>query len=405
MDPRRPRLIIALAFVAFVSLGLPDGVLGVVWPSVRGTFGRPVSHLGVLLAAGSAGYLVSSFLGGQLVRTLGVGALLVGSSVVVAVALTGMALAPNWAAFVSFAVLGGTGGGAIDAGINTFAASRFSARVVNWLHACWGIGATAGPLLMTAVMARGLSWRVGYQAVAGALALLSLLFLFTLRLWTIQQAADEAPHAAQTATLGEALRRPVVWMQLALFFLYCGIESTAGQFLYTLLTESRGLPHTTAGLATGGYWASLTAGRVVFGQIAATVDRRTILRTGLALAPVAAALLWWNLATPTTLAAAALLGFALAPVFPTLISVTPERVGHYFAPQAVGFQVAAANLGIALLPGAVGVVARWRGLEVVCVFLLIGSVALLGLQEFVARMSLSPSARTTGTSSTSASPA
>src|SRR3954454_24697329 len=264
MDPRRPRLIIALAFVAFVSLGLPDGVLGVVWPSVRGTFGRPVSHLGVLLAAGTAGYLVSSFLGGQLVRTLGVGALLVGSSVVVAVALTGMALAPNWLAFVSFAVLGGTGGGAIDAGINTFAASRFSARVVNWLHACWGIGATTGPVVMTAVLARGMSWRVGYRVLAVALALLSLLFLVTRRLWTIRRRAEATTSPEPGASMGEALRRPVVWMQLALFFLYCGIESTAGQLLYSLFTESRGVPPTTAGLATGGYWASLMLGRVVF---------------------------------------------------------------------------------------------------------------------------------------------
>lgn len=180
-----PRLIVALAFIAFISLGLPDGVLGVAWPSVRGTFDRPLSHLGVLLAAGTGAYLVSSFLGGQFVRAVGVGKLLLASSLMVGVALAGMSLAPRWPAMVVFAAFGGLGGGAIDAGINTFAASRFSPRVVNWLHACWGIGATTGPVLMTAVLARGLSWRVGYEVLAVILALLSLLFLFTLRLWTI----------------------------------------------------------------------------------------------------------------------------------------------------------------------------------------------------------------------------
>ena len=383
MTRGRPRLIIVLAFVAFVSLGLPDGVLGVAWPSVRATFGRPLSHLGILLASGTGAYLVSSFLGGQFVRAVGVGKLLLASGLMVAVALAGMSLAPSWRAMVVFAAFGGLGGGAIDAGINTFAASRFSARVVNWLHACWGIGATTGPLLMTAVLAPGLPWTVGYEVLAVALALLSVLFLFTLRLWTIEPAAaGDAP--ARTAGIGEALRRPVVWMQLVLFFVYCGVESTAGQLLYSLLTESRGVPHTAAGLATGGYWASLTAGRVVFGQLTATLGRRMVLRVGLGLAPVAAAMLWANAGTGASIAAAALLGFSLAPVFPTLISITPARVGAYFAPQAVGFQVAAANVGIAVLPGAVGVLARRQGLEIVCVFLLAASVLLFVMEEAVA---------------------
>jgi fucose permease len=380
-----PRLVIALAFVAFVSLGLPDGVLGVAWPSVRATFNRPLSHLGVLLACGTGGYLLSSFLGGQFVRAVGVGTLLLGSSLLVAVSLAGISLAPTWAMMVGFAVVGGLGGGAIDAGINTFAASRFSARVVNWLHACWGIGASTGPVLMTAVLARGMSWRVGYEVLGVVLALLSLLFLFTLRMWAIAPATGAAAHEQHTASIAEALRRPVVWMQLALFFLYCGVESTAGQLLYTLFTESRGMRTTTAGLATGGYWASLTAGRIVFGQLAASMSRRTVLRIGHGLAPLAAALLWVNAGDSISVAAAALLGFALAPIFPTLISVTPDRVGHYFAPQAVGFQVAAANIGIATLPGLVALAARRAGLETVCAFLFGGSVLLLLMQEVVMR--------------------
>jgi fucose permease len=378
-----PRLIIALAFVAFVSLGLPDGVLGVAWPSVRGTFHRPLSSLGALLACGTGAYLVSSFLGGQAVRAVGVGNVLLGSGVLVAVALAGVSLAPSWPAVVACAVIGGVGGGAIDAGINTFAASRFSARVVNWLHACWGVGATTGPVLMTAVLARGMSWRVGYRVLAAALALLSVLFLLTRRLWTIGRPAAAAPHE-RGPSIGEALRRPAVWMQLPLFFLYCGVESTAGQLLYSLFTESRGVRPTTAGLATGGYWAALTEGRFVFGQIAASVSRGAILRTGLGLAPVGAALLWWDVAVPVSVAGAALLGFALAPVFPTLISVTPQRVGARFAAHAVGFQVAVANLGIAVLPWLVAVAARRVGLEFVCVFLFAASTLLLAMQEGVA---------------------
>ena len=409
MSRSGPRLVIALAFVAFVSLGLPDGVLGVAWPSVRATFGRPISHLGLLLACSTSGYLLSSFLGGQFVRAVGVGRLLLASSLLVAVSLAGISLSATWRMMVAFAVVGGLGGGAIDAGINTFAASRFSARVVNWLHACWGIGASTGPVLMTAVLARGLSWRVGYEVVGAVLSMLSLLFLFTLRMWSVVGPAGEQ-NPGRTASIGEALRQPVVWMQLSLFFLYCGIESTAGQLLYSLLTESRGMRTTAAGLATGGYWASLTAGRVVFGQLAASLSRRAVLRIGHGLAPVAALLLWLNVGDAASIAAAALLGFALAPVFPTLISVTPERVGHYFAPQAVGFQVAVANVGIATLPWLVATVARRAGLEAVCVFLVGATTLLLVLQEVVMRFAArSPGHTGEGavscTSGTSAGPA
>lgn len=181
------------------------------------------------------------------------------------------------------------------------------------------------------------------------------------------------------------MRRPVVWMQLSLFFVYCGIETTAGQLLYSLLTESRGMHPTAAGLATGGYWASLTAGRFVFGQVSASVSRRAVLRIGMGLAPVGALLVASNAGNLVSVAGAALLGFALAPIFPTLISITPDRVGAHFAPQAVGFQVAAANVGIALLPGMVGVLARRHGLEVVGVYLVVASLVLLLMEESIAR--------------------
>ena len=404
MDRSRHRLLVALAFVAFVSLGLPDGVLGVAWPSIRATFDRPLGHLGQLLAAGITGYIVSSFLGGQVVRAIGVGRLLLASSVVVAAALAGYSLAPAWWIVLGCAALGGLGAGAVDAGINTFAAARFSPRVVNWLHACWGIGATTGPLLVTAILTRGGNWRTGYAVIGAAMAALSLVFLFTLRLWTIGGAsAGAAAGSPATASMGEALRRPVVWVQFVLFFVYCGIESTAGQLLYSLFTESRGVAPAAAGVAVGGYWGALTAGRVVFGQLAASLGRVAILRIGMTLAPLAALLIWWNPADAVSFAGAALLGFGLAPIFPTLISSTPGRVGEYFAPQAVGFQVAAANVGIATLPGAVGFVAGRAGLEVVGPYLFFSPLVLFALNEAAERMTRS--GRVIGRSSTSPSPA
>lgn len=387
------RLLIALAFVAFISLGLPDGVLGVAWPSIRKTFERPLSQVGFLLGGAMAGYLCASFFGGQALRLLGVGRLLVVSCLLVAVSLSGYWLSPFWPALIGFAIIGGLGGGAIDAGINAFAASHFSPRVVNWLHASFGVGATIGPLLMTAVLASAMSWRIGYAILAAALLGLSMLFMATVRLWEdgTPAAASDAPHA--TATLGQALARPMVWLHALLFCLYTGVETTAGQLLFTLFVEGRNIPETPAGIAVGAYWAALTVGRIVFGQLSATWGHVRLLRTGMLLAPVAAAMIAWapaswiGFAGPwVAFAGTLLLGFALAPIFPTLISITPHRVGRAIAPHAVGFQVAAGAVGIAAIPSLVAVVARRAGLEAIPACLILLAVAVLVLHEVILRV-------------------
>jgi MFS family permease len=177
------RLLFPIAILAFVSLGLPDGVLGVAWPSIRHTFGLALSQLGVLLTAATAGYLIASFGSGTLVLRLGVGRLLVASSVLMVVSLGIFALAPVWPAIVLAGFLSGLGGGAIDAGINGFAASSFSPRRTAWLHASYGAGAAIGPLVMTGVLTVGASWRLGYAAVTAVLIGMTAAFALTVNAW------------------------------------------------------------------------------------------------------------------------------------------------------------------------------------------------------------------------------
>jgi MFS family permease len=192
MRRRRPGILLtALAFAGFVSLGLPDGVPGVAWPSVRATFGLAISQLGLLLAVSAVGYLLASFNAGSLVARLGVGGLLFASSVVIVVGLLGYAAAPSWAVMVACGLFAGLGAGAIDAGLNAYAAHHFTPRVVTWLHACYGVGATLGPLTMTAVLARGLSWRAGYAVLAAALSAMAVGFFLTRRWWESTSGANE----------------------------------------------------------------------------------------------------------------------------------------------------------------------------------------------------------------------
>ena len=385
LSPRRRYLaLVALSFIAFISLGLPDGVLGVAWPSIRSTFEIPVSRLGVLLIFGTAGYLIVSSMTGPIARRMGIGALLCGSTVLAGTGLLLFAVAPAWWWLPVGAFVGGLGAGGIDAGLNTFAAERFSARIVSWLHACWGIGATLGPLLVTGVLMLDLSWRLGYAALAGMMALLACLFACTLTLWKVHAGPEH--EAVTKAPLGATLRRPVAWAHVGVFWTYCGVESSAGQLAYTLLVEGRGVRPEIAGPVVGGYWAALTIGRVIFGHSAAHWSRDAILRIGTFGAPLGIALLWWHPSEFVSFAGLWILGFELAPIFPMMISATPERLGREHGANAVGMQMAAASLGVAVLPGVAALLMRSYGHESLPVFLLVLALAIVVLQEAAVRL-------------------
>ena len=369
-----------VAFLAFVSLGLPDGVLGVAWPSLRRSFDRPLDHLGAILLAMMAGYLFSSFCTGLLVARLGVGRLLLASGLLVAASAAAWAATPVWPPVVLGAVASGLGAGAIDAGINAFAAARFTPRLITWLHACWGLGAMLGPMGMTAALASGLGWRGGYAGLAACLLALALCFHLTRGLWNTP-APGGATSSLPVGSLRGALRLPRVRAGAAVFFLYTGIEASAGQWAYTLLTESRGMSPQAAGLAASVYWGSIFAGRIGFGALAHHVPPALLLRLSIAAAPLLALALWLTRGPAAAFAALSGLGLLLSPVFPLLIAATPARVGEAHAAHAIGFQVAAATLGAGTLPAAAGVVMRRAGLEALGPFLLASSVLLLLLHE------------------------
>jgi fucose permease len=193
---RSSLLLVGLAYLGFVSIGLPDGLLGVAWPSIRAYFDLPLDALGALLIMFTMGYLLSSFNSGRLLTHINVGSLLALSCLATAVSLLGYALAPQWWMMVVLGMLAGLGAGAIDAGLNTYAATHFSARSVNWLHACYGVGATIGPLLMTSVLMADRPWQWGYGMVGVWQLLLAGGFGLTYQWWPITSASAKTPAAA-----------------------------------------------------------------------------------------------------------------------------------------------------------------------------------------------------------------
>ncbi|MES2788529.1 MAG: MFS transporter [Planctomycetota bacterium] len=354
-------LLLTIAYLGFVSLGFPDPVAGVAWPSVRETFSLSQSSFGLVFIALGCGYCASGFFGGKLTQVLGLGNLLWLSSGFVAAAMLGSSVAAAWPIFVICAVIWGLGSGGIDAGLNSFVSHHFSARHMNWLHACYSIGATLGPLLMTATLVQAHSWRLGYTLVGGVLLVMTLLFWITRQRWT-ELPRPVAGDATQPVTMRAALRQPLVWLQIVIFFLYVGLEFTVGQWSFTVLTESRGLRPEIAGMLAGGYYGAIGVGRVLTGVISQRVGLDLILRISMFIALIGAAVFAFA-PVGTGDVALVVIGLGLAPVFPCLMSRTPDRLGAGYATHAVGFQVSAGMFGGALLPGLTGLIAEKLGLE------------------------------------------
>nr|WP_236646996.1 MFS transporter [Micromonospora acroterricola] len=389
--PAPPRAsLLLLAYLAFVSLGLPDGLLGVGWPSISADFGVPTEAVGFLLTAGTVGYLTSSVLAGFTLARVGVGALLAGSTLLASLSLTGYAVSPGLAVLVGCALLLGLGSGAIDSGLNAYAAGAFGPRHMNWMHAFFGLGVAIGPLIMTGALSAGLAWRWGYGIVAAAQLALAAAFALTVRAWRRRVPAPAeagAPPAAPAVRVPvrATLRLPAVWSGALAFALYVAIEVSAGLWAFLLLTEGRGLSAAVAGGCVSAYWGSLFVGRVVQGVVAERLGARLVLRSSLAGMAVGAALV----AVPGSAALAVLglvvVGFAAAPVFPLLTLTTADRVGAEHADRAIGLQIGAAGVGAALVPAGLGVLVGKLSVQVLGPALVVLALALIVLYELGAR--------------------
>ena len=380
--------LVVLAFIAFVALGLPDGLLGVGWPSIRNSFAVPLDAMGLFLTVGVTGYTAASFLGGFLLARFGVARILAVSCFLTGLALIGYTMVPQWWMMIMLSLFAGLGAGAIDAGLNTYVATHFGDDLMQWLHASWGVGITLGPVIMTLGLTTMDSWRFGYQSVGGFQIALAACFVLTRAMWN--ENSKRAHNAEKKLTdyktpLGDTLRQLQVWQSALLFFLYVGAESGLGIWTYTLLTESRGVDTTLAGIFAGSYWFTFTIGRIVAGMIAGRVGGNTLVFGGMAGSLVGAVLLFWNPSQTANLFAVAIIGLCIAPIFPALMSGTRTRVGDHFAVNTIGIQMAATGFGTAIIPALMGVLARRFSLEIIPVCLLVVDAALLGVYLLAAK--------------------
>lgn len=351
--------LLVICYLGFISLGLPDTLLGVAWPFVRETFGLPQAAAAAAFIAMGAAYGLSGSASGKLLGSLGTGRLLLLSSAAVTLAVFGYATTPSWGLFILASMMHGFGSGAIDTGLNDFVSRRFSARHMNWLHACFSLGAAAGPAVMTAAVSPNGAWRSGYLTVGIALLLLTVLFFFTRHDWG-QERPDHCPPPVR-APLRRTLALPAVRWHLWLFFVYCGVESAVGQWSFTLLSEGRQVTTALAGVIVTTYWTAIFAGRILGGFLVLRAGSARLVRLGITGAALSTLLLLPDAPPALALMALLLTGLALAPIFPCLMTLTLERAGPAHSANAIGLQVTAATIGIAFWPSLAGLVAQVAG--------------------------------------------
>jgi fucose permease len=382
---RRKTNLLILAYIAFVALGMPVSLLGVAWPSLRADFSLPLDAVGLLFISSTVGYLISSALIARLISRFGIGALLIFSSVLSAISLIGYTIAPAWSVIIALGAIGGFGGGLMDAGLNTYLAAEYNEGQMQWLHASFGVGATLSPLIMTASLALFASWRPAYIFVGILMGIMVISFILTLPAWKRPKQLSTEAAESEDAERGlmdyrtsfwVTLLRVVTWLSILMFLLYTGAEYTFGNWTYTLLTEGRGVSPQLAGLWAAGYWATFTAGRVIAGIFAHRIRLPTLMVGGMTLSLVGAVLFWWNPLELVGIFGIFIVGFAMAPIFPGLVSSTSDRVGVRYAANTIGIQLSAAAIGGALIPSLAGTLAQRISLETIPVLL---SVSLFGL--------------------------
>jgi fucose permease len=373
---------------AYVALGLPTAALGVAWSTMRTDFDRPLSSLGVLIVTYTIGFLVATVVHRRVGGALGTGWLLVAASGVAVAGAAGFALGPVWAVVVGAAVLLGLSAGTVDATLNSQVALFHSRRVMNLMHGGFGIGATLGPLAMTALLAAGVSWRWCFAGLAATQLALAAAFAGSRRAWpslgTALVPQPVAPRPVDATALDDASGErsgppeptpPAARLGPLVFLVYGALEVAVGAWAFVLLT-GRGVPSTAAGILVTAYWGALAAGRLALGAVGDRAHPATVVTAAVSITSLGCLGLW--LLPPVGAAVSlVLVGLGLSGIFPALMVLTPARVGTDRAPSVIGLQLAAAVIGGAAGSAIIGVVAQHHGSDAIAPALAVTCMALV----------------------------
>ena len=362
-------LLLALIYLSFISLGLPDGLLGAAWPSMYAELGAPVSAAGVIFVIISIGTVISSLFSERLNIRLGPGKVTAISVAMTAAALMGFSSCSSLWQLCLWAIPYGLGAGSVDACLNNYVALHYASRHMSWLHCMWGIGASAGPYIMGAVLTAGGHWSRGYQLIGLIQIVLTAVLLLSLPLWK-SGSAGEVPKR-QPLSLRQISRIPGVKAMLLSFFCYCATEQTVGLWAGSYLVLDRGFSPELAASFAGLFFMGIALGRALNGFFTLKFTDTQLTRAGFCIILLGIAAVLLPLGDTAALMGLGLIGLGCAPIYPSIIHATPERFGAEHSQAVIGVLMASAYLGNCLMPPIFGLIANHISISLLPVYLLL----------------------------------
>ena len=373
-------LLLAIIYLAFISLGLPDALLGSAWPTMYVEFGVPVSYAGAISMIIAAGTIVSSLLSDRLTFKLGTGKVTALSVAVTAVALLGFSLSGEFWMLCLWAIPYGLGAGSVDASLNNYVALHYSSRHMSWLHCMWGVGASVGPYIMGFVLSGGGHWTGGYRTIAILQMVLTCAIFLSLPLWKNRKQETGEDQTAEPMALSRVVKIPGAREVMTAFFCYCALEQTAGLWASSYLALYKGVPTETAAFFGSMFYIGITVGRGINGFLTIKFTDTQLIRLGEVIIGLGVAAMVLPMGETVSILGLILIGLGCAPIYPCIIHSTPEHFGPDQSQAMIGIQMASAYVGTLLMPALFGLIANHITVALLPVYLLV-ILALMGFMH------------------------
>lgn len=383
-------LLLVIIYIAFISLGLPDSLLGSAWPSMYGELNVPVSYAGIVSMIIAGGTIISCMFSDKINRKLGTGLVTSISVAMTAAALIGFSFSHSFWQLCLWGIPYGLGAGSVDAALNNFVALHYKSRHMSWLHSFWGIGATIGPYIMGLYLTRGFKWNSGYQTIGIIQVVLVACLVLSLPLWKVKtetKGIETQKHKG--LSIKETISIPGTKAVMTAFFCYCALETTAGLWASSYMVLHKGINVETAAKWAALFYFGITLGRLICGFITDKFGDKFMVRAGQGIAAFGAMLLLIPAGDTITLIGLILTGLGCAPVYPCLIHETPTNFGADKSQSIIGMQMASAYVGSTFMPSVFGLIAKYISIRLYPVYLLFFAVLMIVMVERMNRINAS----------------
>ena len=371
--------LLGIIYLSFISLGLPDALLGAAWPNMYPDFQVPVSFAGIISMIIAFGTIISSLQSDRLTRMFGTGKVTAASVGITAFALWGFSISHSFILLCLWAIPYGLGAGSVDASLNNYVALHYASRHMSWLHCMWGVGATLGPYIMGAALTGGATWNTGYRIISILQIVLTAVLIFSLPKWKKQNTSSEETTGGEILSIKEIFAIPGTKAIMVCFFCYCALEQTTMLWASSYLTLAKGVDAKTAASFAGMFCIGITIGRGINGFLAMKLKDRQMIRMGQSIIFMGIIVMALPFGEIASLIGFSLIGLGCAPIYPCIIHSTPEHFGKERSQAIIGVQMASAYIGTCLMPPLFGLLANRISIKILPFYLLI----LLGLMVYM----------------------